>query len=118
MQQISYRQLLLSLCFLLNSVLLFAQFTIPQKPDVQTSVYDYAKLLSGSEEQSLKTKLVNYADSTSTQIVVVTVPTINGENIGLLTPRWAHKWGVGQADKDNGVFILLAEEFLCNLKLL
>lgn len=110
MQKITYKQLFLSFCLLLSSFSLFAQFTIPDKPEIQTSVYDYAKLLSSGEEQTLKTKLVNYADSTSTQIVVATVPTINGENIGLLTPRWAHEWGIGQADKDNGVFILLAEK--------
>ena len=27
-----------------------------------------------------------------------------------MTPRWAHKWGIGQAKEDNGVFILLARD--------
>lgn len=89
---------------------LSGQFTIPPKPQVQSSVYDEADLLSKAEENELQQKLVRYADSTSTQIVVYTVPTIKGENIGLLTARWAHEWGVGQADKDNGVFILLASK--------
>jgi uncharacterized protein len=89
----------------------FAQFDIPPKPDLQTSVYDYASLLSASEKQQLEQKLINYADSTSTQIVVVIVPTIKGEDIGLLTPKWGHAWGVGGTDKeDNGVFILLAQQ--------
>ena len=89
----------------------FAQFTIPPKPAVQTSIYDYANLLSASEKQELEQKLINYADSTSTQIVVAIVPTIKGENIGLLTPKWAHEWGVGGSSKnDNGVFILLAQQ--------
>ena len=82
----------------------------PPKPNLQTSVYDYANLLNTSEKQNLEQKLVNYADSTSTQIVVVIVPAIKGENIGLLAPKWAQEWGVGQSDKDNGVFILLAEQ--------
>jgi len=89
----------------------FAQFDIPPKPDLQTSVYDYASLLSASEKQQLEQKLINYADSTSTQIVVVIVPTIKGENIGLLTPKWAQEWGIGgSAKEDNGVFILLAQQ--------
>lgn len=95
---------------LVVSQLAFAQFDIPNKPSDETSVYDYANLLSSSQQASLKNKLVQYSDTTSTQIVIAIVPTIKGENIGLLTPKWAHEWGVGQADKDNGVFILLAEK--------
>lgn len=102
--------------FLLIAVLLllcqlgFAQFTIPEKPSKQTSVYDYANLLSASEKSQLEEKLVRYSDSTTTQIVVATVSTINGEDIGILTPKWAHEWGIGQSKEDNGVFILLAAQ--------
>ncbi|MBS9768576.1 MAG: TPM domain-containing protein [Flavobacteriaceae bacterium] len=87
-----------------------AQFTVPPKPKIQTSIYDKANLLSTSEQQRLEQKLLLYANETSTQIVVATVPTINGENIGILAPRWAHEWGIGQKDKDNGVFILVAQK--------
>lgn len=86
----------------------FAQFTIPEKPKLQTSVYDYANLLSAAEKTALEEKLIRYSDSTSTQIVVVTTETINGEDIGILAPKWGHEWGIGQAKEDNGVFILLA----------
>jgi len=106
-KQIKINVLLLAFT-LLCAVGSFAQFNIPEKPGLQTSVYDYAKLLSAQEKQQLEEKLVRYSDSTSTQIVVAIVPTINGENIGLLTPKWAHEWGIGQAKEDNGVFILLA----------
>lgn len=85
----------------------YAQFDIPKKPSFQTSVYDYANIL-GADKAKLEEKLIRYSDSTSTQIVVVTVPTINGEDIGLLAPKWGHAWGVGQEKEDNGVFILLA----------
>jgi len=88
----------------------FGQFTIPKKPTLQTSVYDYAKLLSTSQKIALENKLIKYSDSTSTQIVVATVETIKGEDIGILTPKWAHEWGIGQAKEDNGVFILLAKK--------
>lgn len=88
----------------------FAQFDIPKKPDFQTSVYDYANLLSNEEKTALEQKLIRYSDTTSTQIVVVIVTTIKGENIGLLSARWGQAWGVGQAEKDNGVFVLLAEK--------
>lgn len=86
----------------------FAQFDIPKKPDLQTSLYDYANLLSATEKTQLEEKLVRYSDSTSTQIVVVTIESLKGEDIGILAPKWGQEWGVGQAKEDNGVFILLA----------
>ncbi|MBD0833634.1 TPM domain-containing protein [Aestuariibaculum sediminum] len=88
----------------------FAQFNIPEIPEEQTSVYDYVGLLSKNEKINLERKLIKYSDTTSTQIVVAIIGSTKGENIGLLTPRWAHKWGVGQAKEDNGVFILLARD--------
>ena len=83
----------------------FAQFEIPPKPTLQTSVYDYMDLLSVSEENTLTEKLIHYADSTSTQIVVVIIPTTKGENIAYLGAQWLAKWGIGQADEDNGILI-------------
>jgi uncharacterized protein len=85
------------------------QYTIPEKPDIQTSVYDYAMVLKDNEKKALEEKLLNYADTTSTQVVIVTVKWLMGESIGELTPRWAHQWGIGQSDKDNGVFILVSQ---------
>ena len=99
---------ILAVCFI--SQVGFSQFTIPEKPDFQTSVYDYAKLLSDSEKQQLEEKLVRYSDSTTTQIVVVIVNNIKGEDIGILAPKWGQEWGIGQAKQDNGVLILLAKE--------
>lgn len=88
----------------------FAQFTIPDKPSFQTSVYDYAKLLNESEKQQLELKLVRYSDSTSTQIVVVTIDDLKNEDIDVLSTNWAQKWGIGQAKEDNGVMILVAKK--------
>ncbi|MDN3708289.1 TPM domain-containing protein [Myroides ceti] len=88
-----------------------AQFDIPKKPEKaseQTSVYDYADLLSSQQKQDLERKLINYADTTSTQIVIAIIPSLKGEYEGMLAPKWAQEWGIGQKGKDNGVFILLA----------
>ena len=87
----------------------FAQFDIPEKPSFQTSVYDYANVLSATEKSQLEEKLIRYSDSTSTQIVVITIESLKGEDIGILTPKWAQTWGIGQAKEDNGVLILLAK---------
>jgi uncharacterized protein len=88
----------------------YAQFTIPEKPTFQTSVYDYANVLSATEKAQLEEKLVKYSDSTTTQIVIVTIESLKGEDIGILTPKWGQTWGIGGTEKnDNGVFILLAK---------
>ena len=89
---------------------LFAQYTIPEKPSFQTSVYDYANILSTTEKAQLEEKLIKYSDSTTTQIVVITIESLKGEDIGILTPKWGQKWGIGGSEKnDNGVIILLAK---------
>ena len=87
-----------------------AQFEIPEKPKFQTSIYDdYIQLLTPSEKKALERKLIQYSDTTSTQIVVAIISSTDGENINYLGAQWAHSWGIGQAKEDNGVFILLAK---------
>lgn len=101
-------------CFILCVVFgiqgIFSQFQIPDKPELQTSVYDYIDLLSSLEEQDLREKLIRYSDTTSTQIVIATISSTQGENIMYLGAQWAHAWGIGQEKEDNGVFILLAKD--------
>lgn len=98
--------------FLLISLQSLGQFTIPEKPAVgdQTSLYDYALLLEESQRIALENKLVRYADSTSTQIVVFIIDSTNGEDISMLSTQWGQKWGIGQAKEDNGIVLLLAVE--------
>ncbi len=88
----------------------FSQFDIPAKPSFQTSVYDYANVLSTSEKSQLENKLIKYSDSTSTQIVVITIESLKGENVSTLATTWGQTWGIGGSAKDdNGVVILLAK---------
>ena len=99
----------LLVCFLFTQIS-FGQFTIPEKPELQTSVYDYANVLSATEKSQLEEKLIKYSDSTTTQIVVITIESLKGEDIGILTPKWGQTWGIGgTAKNDNGVLILLAK---------
>ena len=101
---------LLILVFILSGMYANAQFTIPDKPSFQTSIYDYADVLNPSEEKQLEEKLIRYSDSTSTQIVVISVEDLKGEDIGILTPKWAQEWGIGQEKEDNGILILLSKK--------
>ncbi|GMN11190.1 TPM domain-containing protein [Croceitalea sp. MTPC9] len=95
---------------LLFTTLAWGQFTIPEKPKEQTSVYDYINLLTPSQKANLEQKLIRYADSTSSQIVIAIISSTDGENINFLGAQWGQKWGIGQASKDNGVLILLAKD--------
>ncbi|MEM0541221.1 TPM domain-containing protein [Flavobacterium sp. j3] len=95
---------------LFNFLPAFSQFTIPEIPKQQTSVYDYASVLSSQEKKQLEEKLIRYSDSTSTQIVVATILNLKGESIDVVSTNWAQKWGIGDAEKDNGVFILVSKE--------
>lgn len=88
----------------------FAQFTIPEKPKFQTSVYDYANILSATEKTQLEEKLIKYSDSTTTQIVVITIESLKNEDVSQLATKWGQTWGIGGTEKDdNGVIILLAK---------
>jgi uncharacterized protein len=94
--------------FVCNSI--FAQFTIPEKPSFQTSVYDYANILSASEKTQLEEKLIRYSDSTTTQIVVITIESLKDEDVSQLATKWGQTWGIGGTKQDdNGVIILLAK---------
>lgn len=88
---------------------LCAQFTIPSKPQIETSIYDYTNLLSPAQKNALEQKLIQYSDSTSTQIVIAIINSTEGENITYLGAQWGQKWGIGQDKKDNGILILLAK---------
>jgi len=51
-----------------------------------------------------------YNDTTSTQIVVITVNSLQGNDVAIYATELAHKWGIGQADKDNGILILASKD--------
>ncbi len=108
--QIKYRYIYLSIFFISLTFSTFAQDNIPELPKTQTSVYDYANMLSKAEKEILEQKLIKYNDTTSTQIVVATIKSLNGNEIGLFATNWAHKWKIGQKGKDNGVFLLVAKD--------
>ncbi|MDY0780901.1 TPM domain-containing protein [Tenacibaculum sp. IB213877] len=111
MKKILQHTISLALLVFIGIQSLYAQYDIPEKPDFQTSVYDYIGLLSTNEKSALENKLIKYSDTTSTQIVVAIISTTKGEEIGYLATNWAHKWGIGGSkEKDNGVFVLLAKD--------
>ena len=112
-QLASLRKKMLFFAALIFSLNVFSQgFEIPKKPknSRQSFVYGYTKLLSKNDSINLNLKLKRYSDSTSTQIVVAIIATTKGEDINYLAANWGEKWGIGDAEKDNGVLVLLAKD--------
>lgn len=89
---------------------MWAQFTIPSKPQQNMYVYDYADLLNKKQKEDLQNKLYKYDDSTSTQILIVIIADLQGEDISMLSTKWAQAWGIGGKKEDNGILILLKKD--------
>lgn len=96
------------LLLLFTSSFSFSQ--IPDKPNPPKLVNDFAGMLSASERTALENKLVAYDDSTSTQIVIVTVANLGDDEVAHFAYTLGDKWGVGRKNKDNGVVILISKE--------
>jgi len=90
------------LVFIANS---FAQ--IPERPVPPRLVNDFANVLTESERQFIEDTLVRFDRATSTQIVVVTVPDLQGNDPGDFAFQLGEKWGVGQKGTNNGIVILV-----------
>lgn len=80
---------------------------IPERPQPQRLVNDFAGILSESEMNSLEETLVAFDRETSTQVVVVTVNSLEGYDRADFTYRLGESWGVGQKGKNNGIVVLV-----------
>ena len=101
----------LFICFCLLTCLAMAQDAsdIPPRPNPPRLVNDLAHMLRPEEEQALEQKLVNYNDTTSTQIAVVTVTSLGPYDIADFAYRIGETWGVGGKGKNNGILILVSK---------
>jgi len=79
---------------------------IPAKPSVERLVNDFAGCFPVYAADSLERALVEFDDSTSNQICVVTVPTLDGMDVAKYALRLGQNWGVG-TQKHNGLVLLL-----------
>jgi uncharacterized protein len=87
---------------------LFAQ-NFPAQPDPPRLVNDFAHLLSANEANALEYKLDKYNDSTSTQIAIVTIESLEGAEVGSYAAELGKKWGIGTKENHNGVIILVSK---------
>jgi len=96
-------------------ILLFLLLLMPNQllaldvPQLGGRVNDHARMLSPEGASRLEQKLAAFERDQSTQIVVLTVPTLQGDDIDQFTIRVAEQWKIGQKGKDNGVLLILAQ---------
>lgn len=83
------------------------QAQIPSKPTPPRLVNDLANIFSEDQRQELEQELVAFNDSTSNEIVIVTVSDLGGYDKMTFAQQIGVKWGVGKAKRNNGIVILL-----------
>jgi len=79
-------------------------------PALKDRVNDYAHLLSPATVSQLDNALGYFEQKESTQIVVLTVPTLAGDSLEDFSIRVAEKWKIGQKGLDNGAILLIAKK--------
>ena len=93
---------LLLVLSLTRPALALAPFTI------DNYVTDRAGVLSGDTSQSLAAQLKKYGDDTGNQLLVVTLPSLEGEDLTDFTEALFQKNQPGERGKDNGLILLVA----------
>lgn len=78
-------------------------------PQLKGRVNDYASILSPETAQKLEVTLSAIESSDSTQIVVLTIPSLEGEVLEEFSIKVAEAWKIGQKNLDNGAILLVSK---------
>ena len=73
-------------------------------------VNDYAKIIRDSDEREIEQYLSDLDKNFGIQIAVLTMPSLQGEDIASFGIRTADKWKLGDKNKDNGALLLVTYE--------
>lgn len=100
----------IALLFFLLPALLWAGATAAEVkfPSLSGRVVDNANLLSQSTRYQLTELLQQHEKETSNQIVVVTLPDLQGLTVEEYGYQLGRHWKIGQKGKDNGVLLIVA----------
>jgi uncharacterized protein len=98
---------------LLFSVCAFAQIdkVLPDKKNPPRLYNDFTKgqnFLTPEQAQALENKLVAYDDSTSSQVAIVVVESLNNYEANEYATALGRKWGIGGKQSNNGILILIS----------
>lgn len=101
---------LLCLTVLLLCGLARVQAAEPTFPPLTGRVVDRADMLDPAAEQRLSGMLAAHEQATGEQVVVVTLPDLQGRSIEEFGVALGRHWGIGQKGKDNGALLIVARE--------
>lgn len=76
-------------------------------PYLTGRVNDNAQILSEETKTLLSETLKSHEEKTTNQVVVLTLPTLDGESVDDFANRVFEDWQLGQKDKNNGILILV-----------
>lgn len=101
------KKFLLIISCLIASFFIQAQDVLP-KPNPPRLVTDAAGVLTPEQVATLEQKLVALDDSSSNQIAVVLIKTLDGVAIEDYAQKLFREWGIGNKKTNNGVLIIAA----------
>ena len=104
------RAALAALAFALAAAALVAPAGAQEFPGFNSPVVDAANVVPVQIEQRLNAALLDYQERSTNQIAVALVDTTGDQSIEDYTIDLAREWGVGTAEEDNGVLLLIAVE--------
>jgi Beta-propeller domains of methanol dehydrogenase type len=79
-------------------------------PQAGKMVHDEAQILQPNTVRALENFIAQQTDSTSNQIGIYIIKSLEGEIVEDYAVRVLKEWGLGQKDKNNGVLLLIALE--------
>ena len=82
-----------------------AQKTVPELWGLH--VHDEAHILKQPTIDNLEQQLITYQDSTSNEIAILIIPSLEGDALESYSLRVVEKWELGKKSKDNGVLLLI-----------
>lgn len=86
-------------------VALMAALRVPPNDGFVT---DTAGILSASQEADLEQVLAEEEDRSGVEIAILIVSSLSGADIAQFTVDVGRKWGVGSAEDDNGILLIVA----------
>ena len=97
--------------FFLVALLLVVRISLAAALDVpplRGRVNDYAGVMSQGQARALESQLAQFEQDTGHQVAVLTIPTLDGEDIEGFSIRVAENWKIGKKGFDNGVILVVA----------
>ena len=80
----------------------------PNYPELTGRIVDNANIINADDKAAIETELRALEGTSTDQVAVVTVPSLDGYPIEDYGIGLARKWAIGQKDKDNGIVLIVA----------